>query len=249
MAIDITGGDGKYIIFIIVINRCVLADRFQIRTRLPAPESNFQNGQPILVSFLPAATAQNEPSTLSPFAECTVLAALYGRCGSHRRASVKEAGTKPSYDFWTHQEWLASAVEKRIQMLAPWCAAVDNEPMLLFTHILAQSAVVFLSITVQRASWHTLEPQLVTAGYERRASVAALEIVRLARVVPSLSCFKVHPFLPDALTCAAKFLSTRCNTVVGGNGGVEQILRVLRDVQAINSLAREHYELLNLARQ
>ena len=168
---------------------------------------------------------------------------------THRRASVKETGTKASYDFWTHQEWLASAVEKRIQMLSPWCAAVDNEPMLLFTHILAQSAVVFLSNTVQRASWHTFEPQLVTAGYERRASVAALEIVRLARAVPSLSCFKVHPFLPDALTCAATFLSARYDTVAGGSGGVEQILRVLRDVQVINSLAREHYESLKSARQ
>ncbi|KAH6850665.1 hypothetical protein B0I37DRAFT_428901 [Chaetomium sp. MPI-CAGE-AT-0009] len=145
-----------------------------IRTRLPAPEANFQKGQPIRVSFLPAAMAENEPSTLSPFAECAVLAALYGRCMAHRRACAKEPGVKP-YDFWTHQEWLASAVEKRIQMLDP-CPAVDNDPMLLFTHILAQSSVVFLSNTVQRASWHTLEQQLVTAAYERRASVAALEI-------------------------------------------------------------------------
>ncbi|KAH6641047.1 hypothetical protein F5144DRAFT_505989 [Chaetomium tenue] len=217
-----------------------------IRTRLPAPEANFQNGQPIHVNFLPAATAQNEPSTLSPFAECTVLAALYGRCLAHRRASLNDAGTKPRYDFWTHQEWLAAAVEKRIQMLAP-CAAVDNEPMVLFTHLLAQSAVVFLSNTVQRASWHTPEPRLVMAAYERRAAVAALEIVRLARAVPPLSCFRVHPFLPDALTCAATFLSARCNTVVGGSSGVEQIRRALRDVQVINSLAREHYESLKLA--
>lgn len=227
--------------------RWIANHHVKIRTRLPAPEANFQNGQPIYVSFLPAATAQNEPSTLSPFAECTVLAALYGRCMAHRRASVKESGTKPPYDFWTHQEWLASAVEKRIQMLAP-CAAVDNEPMLLFAHMLAQSAVLFLSNTVQRASWHTLEPQVVAAAYERRAAVAALEIVRLARAVPSLSCFKVHPFLPDALTSAAVFLSARCNSVVGASGGVEQIRRVLRDVQVINSLAREHYESLKLAR-
>lgn len=222
-----------------------IADPPKIRTRLPAPEANFQNDQPVRVSFLPAATAQNEPSTLSPFAECIVLAALYGRCMAHRRACVKESGSK-SYDFWTHQEWLASAVEKRIQMLAP-CVTVDNDPMLLFSHILAQSAVVFLSNTVQRTPWHTLEHQLVTTAYERRASVAALEVVRLMKAVPSLSCFKVHPFLPDALTCAAAFLSARCTTVVGARGSVEQILRVLRDVQVINSLAREHCETLKSA--
>ncbi|RYP24100.1 hypothetical protein DL767_008676 [Monosporascus sp. MG133] len=193
-----------------------------------------------------ATMTQNGPSTLSPFAECVVLAALHGRCMTLRRACVKDPGAEPC-DFWNSQEWLASAVEKRVQMLVP-CPAVDSDPMLLFAHMLAHSAVVFLSNTVQRASWRTMEQQLVMAAYERRASVAALEIVRLAKAVSSLSCFKAHPFLPDPLICAATFLSTSSNTVVGGNDGVEHLLRVLRDVQVINSLAREHFQSLKLSR-
>lgn len=213
-----------------------------VHTRLPAPEANFQDNERIRVSFLPEAMTQTGPSTLSPFAECAVLAALYGRCMTHRWAYAKEAGNKP-YDFWSHQEWLASAVERRIQFLSPRCA-VDSNPTLLFAHMLAHSAVIFLSNTVQKVSWNTLEPQLVTAAYERRASVAALEIVRLTKAVPSLSCFKAHPFLPDPLTCAVTFLSTTSSTVVGGSEGVEQILGVLRDLQVINSLAREHVQSL-----
>lgn len=187
---------------------------------------------------------QNGPSALSPFAECVVLAALHGRCMIHRWACVREeAGVEP-YDFWARQEWLASVAERRVQMLVP-CSAVDTDPILLFAHMLAHSAVVFLSNTVQRAPWRTLDQQLATAAYERRASVAAMEIVRLAMAVPSLSCFKAHPFLPDQLAAAAAFLSTPSNTVVGGNDGVEHLLRALRDVQVINCLAREQSLRLN----
>ncbi|KAF7554213.1 hypothetical protein G7Z17_g3057 [Cylindrodendrum hubeiense] len=205
-----------------------------IRTRLPAPEANFQNNKQIRVSFLSEALMQNSPSTLSPFAECVVVTALQGRCMTHRRAYMCDGPKTPGTDFWTRHEWLASAVETRLQILAP-CSAVDSDPMLLFAHMLAHSAVVFHSNTVQRqaASCRTLDQRLVTGAYERRASVAALEVVRLAKAVPSLSCFKAHPFLPDPLTCAAKFLSTHSNTVVGGNDGVEDLLRVLRDVQTL----------------
>lgn len=150
-----------------------------------------------------------------------------------------EAGGKN--DFWTHQERLASTVEKRLQMLAP-CSTVDSDPMLLFAHMLGHSAVVFHSNTAQKQASRTLDHQLVTGAYERRASVAALEIVRLAKAVPSLSCFKAHPFLPDPLTCAATFLSTPSNSVVDGTDGVDYLFRVLREVQVVNSLAREYFQ-------
>ncbi|KAK3304868.1 fungal-specific transcription factor domain-containing protein [Chaetomium strumarium] len=225
-----------------------LADRFQVHTRLPAPEENYRNNRSIRMGFLPEALAEPAPSTLSPFAECIVLAALQGRCMTHRDASVEDNGLKV-YDFWTQQEWLASAVERRVQTLVPY-SPVDGDPMLLFAHMLAHSAIVFLSDTVQSASWHTstLEQQLVTAAYARRATVAALEIVRLAKTVPALSCFKAHPFLPDPLACAANFLSAPFTPVVGRNEGVEQLLRVLQDAQVINGLAREHFQSLKSSR-
>ncbi|KAK3681625.1 hypothetical protein B0T22DRAFT_433896 [Podospora appendiculata] len=255
-----------------------------VRTRLPAPESNFQNNQPIRIPFLPDAISSppttTSPSHLSPFAECVVLAALYGRCMTHRRAFAnslepatsdlphqppKLAGVE--YPFWMRQDWLASAIEKRVQILVVPGGPVDSDPMLLFAHMLAHSAVVFLSNTItlpersttnpdRRWGQRTMEQQLVAAAYERRATVAAFEIVRLARAVPSLSCFKAHPFLPDPLTAAVNFLSSRSAlpgpggdgggggggaVCVGSSDGVEQMLGVLRDVQVINSLAREHF--------
>ncbi|KAK4447397.1 fungal-specific transcription factor domain-containing protein [Podospora aff. communis PSN243] len=212
-----------------------------VRTRLPVPEQNFQNNQYIRVSFLHEIMMQTGPSTLSSFAECVVLAAIHGRCLTHRRANSTDRSVNPSGDFWANQERLASAAEKRIQILGSSTVGIDNDPMLLFAHILAHGAFLSLSDTARRTPGVALEQQLVSA-YERRASVAALEIGRLAKAVSSLSCFKAHPFLPDLLSYAAAFLSTPSESVMGGCDVVGQILCVLKELQVVNILAREHLQ-------
>ncbi|GAB1214126.1 hypothetical protein ATERTT37_003286 [Aspergillus terreus] len=214
-----------------------------VSTRLPAPEANFQNNQPTRTSFLADAMAQTGPSTLSPFAECIIMATLHGRCMTHRRlyATEFEAGTR---DFCIRQGWLATAVERRVQMLVP-SPAVDSDPMLLFTHMLAYRATVHLSITVQQASWRTVDQQVLAAAYQQRAAQAASEIVRLAKAVPYLSPFKTHPFLPDTLACAATFLSTQTATD-GGGDDIQHLLRVLGELQDTHSLARDYLQTLKL---
>jgi hypothetical protein len=193
------------------------------------------------------SASQKGPS-LSPFAECIVLATLHGRCMAHRRSyTTKEShgGTGEGADFWTHQKRLASAVEKHVQVLGTTSSVhVDSGPMLLFAHMLAHSAVIKLGHTAQRASsaWRTVEQQGATAAYERRASSAAAEMVRLAKQVPSFSCFKAHPFLPDPLACAASFLTARSgNVALADDVGVQHLLRLLRDMQGMNSLARGYF--------
>lgn len=61
--------------------------------------------------------------------------------------------------------------------------------------------------------------------------------------MPSSACFKAHPFLPDPLASAAAYL-TRSVTGGGRPGtgnavAAQQLVRVLRDMQGINSLARD----------
>lgn len=192
-------------------------------------------------------SASQEGPSLSPFAECIILATLHGRCMAHRRFYT----TKQSYgctgeggDFWTRQKRLALAVDKRIQVLGNTSSVhVDSSPMLLFAHVLAHGAVIKLGHTAQSASsaWCTVEEQGVTTAYERRAFSAAAEMVRLAKQVPSFSCFKGHhPFLPDPLACAASFLTARSgNVALADDVGVQLLLRALRDMQGMNSLARD----------
>ncbi|KUI60238.1 hypothetical protein VP1G_07454 [Cytospora mali] len=67
-----------------------------ICTRLPAPETNFQNNQPIHMSVLAEAVTSSGQTTLSPFAECIVLAAL----------------------VWSRVEWLTVILKKRAERLS-----------------------------------------------------------------------------------------------------------------------------------
>ncbi|KAJ5143418.1 uncharacterized protein N7515_002205 [Penicillium bovifimosum] len=191
-----------------------------VRTRLPASEASFQNNQPTRVCFLSEAIAMSTSpqcysSTmipLSPFAECIVLAALHGRCMTHRRMSMLNTGTDEAQEFWTRHDQLTLAVEKRAQILAqsPSLKLVNRDPMVLFTYMLAQKSVIYLSGTLemaflQRQQQQVGDRQLFASSYKWRAERAAVEIVGLADLARSLGCFSMHPFIVDPLACAANF--------------------------------------------
>ncbi|GIJ92502.1 hypothetical protein Asppvi_001780 [Aspergillus pseudoviridinutans] len=202
----------------------------------PRTRGKLPNSQPTCISFLPEAMAQTGPITLSPFAESIIIATLHRRCMTHQLlyATEFEAGTR---EFCIRQGWLATAVERRVQMLVP-SPAVDSDPMLLLTRMLAYRATVHLSNTMQQASWRTVDQQGLAAAYQQRAAQAASEIVRLAKAVPYLSPFKAHRFLPDTLAYAATFLRTHAATgTLGGGDGVQYLLRVLGELRDTHSLA------------
>ncbi len=159
------------------------------------------------MAFLSEALAISGQSSLPPFAECAVLATLFGRCMTHRRLALAAAlSSQDTHEFCTRQEWLSALVEKRTQVLiqsSPDTSPVaERDPMLVFVHMLAHSTVIYLSHAVDTSPWRTVEHELVAIAYEQRARQAATEVVRLARAIPRLSCFKVcglcfsHPFIP-----------------------------------------------------
>ncbi|KAL9106931.1 MAG: hypothetical protein Q9227_008117 [Pyrenula ochraceoflavens] len=221
-----------------------------ICVRLPAPEMNFQNSQPICMEFLYEAMANSGRTTLPIYAECMVLAALYGRCMTHRRLALATAfPSKEPSDFWIRHEWLAVTLEKRIQLLLHSSPAATTmfecDTLSMYTHMLAHSAVVHLSQTIGKRTWRTVEYQMAAISYEQRAHQAAIEMTNLAREMPRYFCFKVHPFLPSTLSCAVIFLMTHTKIMNITNpnkipeDGVEQLLETLKHLKDINNLARE----------
>lgn len=185
----------------------------QIHTRLPAPETNFQNNLSIQTDFLlDVLDGNGRAPVATPFAECILLATLCGRCMSHRRlasaVTLSKGGCEP-HDFWSRHDSLAAAVEKRRQSIAqsfhcsgstgkrngPSVAApasnLDIDPMLTFTYVLAQGAIIYLSTTTETANWQSVEHQVRASTYQQRAFRAAVELVRLAKVIPRIGRFKV----------------------------------------------------------
>ncbi|GLI79432.1 hypothetical protein PoHVEF18_007767 [Penicillium ochrochloron] len=203
----------------------------------------------------------------TPFAECILLATLCGRCMSHRRlasaVTLSKGGCEP-HEFWSRHDSLAAAVEKRRQSIAqsfhcssssgkrngPSVAApaanLDIDPMLTFTYVLAQGAIIYLSTTTETANWQSVEHQVRASTYQQRAFRAAVELVHLAKVIPRIGRFKVHPFVPSALSQAVEFLTSHtnspCMVTSGGEDtadGLAALFNALDNLKDINNLARE----------
>lgn len=167
--------------------------------------------------------------TLNPFADNIILAALYGRCLTHRRLAIATAlnGKKPvsakdSNEFCRRHEWLAAAVERRIVPLAE--ISLDPcDPMATFGHLLGRSATIYLSDTAATWPWQSAEHHMMITTYEQRAYQAAIEIVQLACALPRLSYLKVsrpnyRKLIPHTYTCARLRSPSNdlpANTVVG----------------------------------
>jgi hypothetical protein len=112
--------------------------------------------------------------------------------------------------------------------------------MLLFAHMLAQGAVIKLGqASASLPAWGTAQHDQ-QQQYKRRAWGAVAEMVWLTRQAGHFGCFKVHPFLPDPLACAIGFFNGGGGAPVGtmaDAGGVAHLVRVLKDMQDLNSLA------------
>ncbi|KAK2042691.1 hypothetical protein LZ31DRAFT_632529 [Colletotrichum somersetense] len=228
--------------------------------RLPAPETNFQNNQPIQMGYLPEAVAASGGgggggggSALSPFAECVVLAALYGRCMNNRRlAHAAAASGTDSGSTWRRLEWLSANLDKRIQRLAQASPAgvaslVERDPLLAFAHMLIHSSIIHLYHTAQTVPFEVGDNSWrpVALDYEQRAYRSAGRIAQLAEAVSRLDYSKVHPFSPNALSSATMFLMTRAK-LAGFSSAyqqtsheIEQLFNALRSLKDANVLARD----------
>ncbi|KAK7977181.1 hypothetical protein PG988_004671 [Apiospora saccharicola] len=201
--------------------------------RLPAPETNFQNNQPITTDCLSETMAKGDQEAMSPFSECVVLATLHHRCTARQRPRGRDRGVAG------RQELLSVSVEGRLKLLqqSQTTQAVERDPMAFFTHFLALSTLIELgsSGSAQDSIAHSQAPQ------QHRASVAVTEMLRLAKTLPLFSGFKAHPFLPRPLATGVAFLSGQGCPRDRGDAfmGSEALLKVLQDLRDVNKVALE----------
>ncbi|KAI1670844.1 fungal specific transcription factor domain protein [Pyrenophora tritici-repentis] len=170
-----------------------------IRLRVPAPEANFQHSQqtktPLLSEVL---TAGNNFDSLSPFAECVTLMALYDRCVTHRRLVLTAVcdGGRESSRFWMRHNWLMDATaDRRRRLLLQTTDSTPNiledDPMVAFTHFFASSLNFHLVDTAGLWPWRTVEQEEPCVIYEQQACLVASEQIRVAETLLRFSGFKV----------------------------------------------------------
>lgn len=167
----------------------------QISTRLPAPEEEFQAGQPVVTRFLTEVMARSclgdsvSGTGVSSFGECIILATICGRALSHRQKLAVEQITGDMFDgLWTRHQWLHELLSHRIQVLS---TSTQVDSMLIFARLVAQTMVLYLHNVLESIVWKTGDHLLGIIEYERSCILAAHEVVNLVKLQGQLGYFKV----------------------------------------------------------
>jgi hypothetical protein len=169
----------------------------QIMTRLPAPETNFQSGQPVLMGFLSEVTGIGDLNQISPWVECIVVTTVFGRASSHRnQAVVEDIYTKPSADFWKRHQEINAILARTMQSMVIKYPGTSQyvDPMLLFTQMLAKTTVLYLYKTLENAMFETEEELMIHMEYKTLALLTAQELIDLTKTLAQLSFFKVSRY-------------------------------------------------------
>lgn len=173
----------------------LIISNVQISTRLPAPELDFQKGQPVLMGFLSQVMATTDcQASLSSFAECIIMSTICGRCLSHRQQSnVERIYGDMSMDFWDRHLWLDGILQQRIQTLSLQYPSTSEhvDSLLLFTHLMLQATVLYLYKIAVSMPWDADEVEVLILDYKNRSSAAAQEIITSTKSLRQLTYFKV----------------------------------------------------------
>nr|AGN71605.1 putative citrinin biosynthesis transcriptional activator CtnR [Monascus pilosus] len=220
-----------------------------VTTCLPAPEAAFQSGKPASGGFLSETITQEDTGALFSFTECIIIATVCGRSLSHgQKLEVERVYGDVSPDFWQRHQWLDAIVKKRIEILSLRCASAAEvvDPLLLFTYMMAQTTVLYLCKLVKSVTWETDKLNPIVQECEQRSLAAAQEIVSLTHTLKQFNFLKVHPFTPLPLYLCAEFLSMYRSLDASFDAQLQEVQNALRNLQAVNNLARTYLNLLQL---
>lgn len=163
---------------------------------MPAPHVNFQSGQPVVTSFLSDVMLAQDTSIKDSFTEFIIMATICGRALSHRHQSMA---------WMIYPEPVQALCDRHQQIyavLAPRIAALSlnhppvtshTDPILLFTHAMAQTMVLYMCRLIDEVMPVPDETnQAMLDECARSFKVALVEVVSLTKTLSQMSCFKVR---------------------------------------------------------
>ncbi|PTU22071.1 hypothetical protein P175DRAFT_0436324 [Aspergillus ochraceoroseus IBT 24754] len=208
-----------------------------IVTRLPAPEEEFQTGQPVLTRYLPdvimGSSNNCDTDVLGSFTEYIVLATICGRAISHRqKATVEQINGDVFQGFWSRHQWLHELLNYRIQILS---SSAHIDPMLMFARITAHTMVLFLHSVLESITWKTGDHLLGIIQDERLCVMAAHEVVNLVKVQSQLGYFKVHPLMPIPLLMCSEFFAGHTYLDTTFDSMLQEVTGCLQDLDLVKN--------------
>ncbi|KAJ5568672.1 hypothetical protein N7450_011158 [Penicillium hetheringtonii] len=220
-----------------------------ICTRLPAPDADFQSGQPVLGAFLSEAIMDVMPQKASPFNECVILATICGRSLLHaQQYSVRFVYGDLAPNWIDQHQWLDNVLTNRLQILSQYYPSPTQicDPLLSFAHIMGQASVIHLYKGMEAVVW-AVDKEAWVLEYRRRAFNAAQEIVRLAKGLTEFNYFKIHPLMPIPLLLCAEFLYGNRGSDAAFTSLLQELLQIFRELKNANDPSQSYIDLLELS--
>ncbi|KAI1170699.1 fungal-specific transcription factor domain-containing protein [Nemania sp. FL0916] len=211
--------------------------------RLPAPEAAFQNDTYVLTGCLADAIASVDASQTSPFTECIVVATMAGRALSHQHLAATQPN--PPRDFWDRHQLINSIMMPRMAAfsLKHPSALQEADPVLMFVSLMWRATVLFSQVTVvtEQAVSAADESGFVIAEYGRRSSLAAQEVVCIAKKLSQVNWFKIHPLMPIPLSLCSELLNSHSGLDESVGKRLPLVQEVMDDIKRFNNLGRGFY--------
>lgn len=191
----------------------------------------------------------------APLAECVILVTICSRALSHKQIyTIETLYSNIPLDFSSRHDWLDSMLTRRLnnlQLNYPSVTVAEN-PMIIFSYMVAHAAVIYLCRIVEALSRNDQNQSLVWE-FQERGLWAAREIVRLAKEHEHLGYFRAHTFMPLTIYLSAARLAKHLEIRKGELEAkeiddVERLLRAsieaLQKLQSVNNLANYYLQLL-----
>jgi len=229
----------------------------QVFTRLPCSDHEFSNGSALPGPFLSEVMASVGSHATSPLSECIVLMTICSRALAHKQVTDMEVlcGNSPR-EFTSRHDWLNSLLTSRLNSLKANYppASFTSDPMIIFAHLVARTAIIYLCHIMEPLSKDVQTFSLVS-NQQDRAVWAAQDISRLAGELENIGYFKAHTFtsLPIYLSAAKlRYHLERQKTQLHSSHSsvhkIEESLKVslgaLRKLRSVNNLANYYLHMV-----
>ncbi|KAL3482128.1 fungal-specific transcription factor domain-containing protein [Aspergillus californicus] len=218
-----------------------------ICTRLPASDLQFQNGYQEIGPFLSDAMTDSTLKVRSSFNECLIFATICGRSLLHsQQYQISKAYGEISLDCTQYRRGLENLLLSRLQLLSQIypIPTQSNDPLLLFTHILAQATIIYHYKTMTKSTEPANSPESSEFTYQQRALEASQAMIRIARALQTLPFTKVHPLMPMPLFVCADFLYGHMQTELSVEVPIQELFHIFRKLKNVNDPEQSYLSLL-----
>nr|QNC49738.1 Hfaza1G [Hypoxylon fragiforme] len=225
-------------------------------TRLPCLDADFQRGLVPQECFLAEAMSSAELRPYAPLAECVILVTICSRALSHKHIyTIESLYSNIPLDFSSRHDWLDGMLTRRLnnlQLNYPSLTVAEN-PMIIFSYMLAHSAVIYLCCIIEALSRNDQSQNLVWE-FQERGHWAAQEIARLTKEHEHLGYYKAHSFMPLTIYLSASRLAKHLDVRKGeldtkeveeAEKSIHACIEALQKLQSVNNLANHYLQLLS----